>query len=232
MPATKADFERRINELRAALVEQGRSVQKAIERSVDAAFERDAGKAKLVIEGDRAIDHADVQLERQAVALLTEASGSGASLDAVGVRSLLTIVKVNNELERIADCAVNIAERSPAFDGLAIPAKFRVMANSVIGIMHTTNAALAQLDRVAAELVLASDDTTDAFARAVVEDTLEDLIAGRFTIAHAQALQAVAANLGQMADHCTNVAEQVIYLVTGKVVRHEGDRWSKPEDVA
>jgi phosphate transport system protein len=236
LPIAKPELDRRIAELAGRLAAQGRAVQALIEGSVDAAFDADAAKARSVIEGDHAIDHEDVQIERAAVALLIEASGAGTevSLDAQNVRMLLTIVKVNNEFERIADCAVNIAERAGDTAALraAIPPKFRVMANSVIGIMQTTNTAFAQIDRVAAQLVLASDDATDAFTRAVIEDTLSRLMRGELSLPLAQALQAIASNLAAMADHCTNVAEQVIYLSTGQIVRHEGERWGKPEDVA
>lgn len=236
MPIAKPEFDRRIAELAKRLAAQGRSVQTLIEAAVDAVFDTDPAKARAVVENDHAIDHEDVQIERAAVALLIEASGAGTelSLDPQNVRMLLTIVKVNNEFERIADCAVNIAERAADTTALReqVPPKFRVMANSVIGIMQTTNTAFAQIDRVAAQLVLASDDATDAFTRAVIEDTLSRLMRSEIALPFAMALQAIASNLAAMTDHCTNVAEQVIYLSTGQIVRHEGERWCKPEDVA
>ena len=233
MPAHKAEFDQRIAELKARLVVQGRAVQRAIEGCVDAAFERDQGKARAVVESDSSIDKEDVVIERLAVTLLAEAAGAGAALSETDARTVLVIVKVNNEFERIADCAAKVAERVPmlAASASVIPPKFRVMANSVIGIMQTTNTALSHLDRVAAEVVLASDDATDAFTRALLEDTLRQLAGGQLTLALAEVLQSVAWNLGQMADHCSNVAEQVIYLTTGKIVRHQEDRWSKPIDV-
>ena len=188
------------------------------------------------MDGDDAIERIDIEVERKAVRLLADAINSGAKLDHDGVRMLLTIVKVNNELERIADCAVNIAERVGAFVSLEaeLPPKFRVMANSVIGIMESTNAAFAHMDADAAQLVLSSDDATEAFKDAILRDLATQLVSGVHTVEFAFALRTVAVNLGRMSDHCTNIAEQVIYVTTGKIVRHMGEKWSSPEapDVA
>ncbi len=233
MPAANPAFEQRLAILKSKLVVQGRAVQKQIERAVDSVFEKDAAKAARVVADDAAIDREDVQIERDAVDLLTDAMDQSVKLDHYTVRMILTIVKVNNEFERISDCAVNIAERIGAFSDLktAMPSKFRMMANSVIGIMQTTNVALEGMDTVAAQLVLASDDATEAFKNALLSDTEEQLAMGRHSVEFAFALRTVAVNLGRMTDHCTNVAEQVIYVESGKIVRHLGDRWTKPEAV-
>lgn len=233
MPTSRPEFDQRLHALMARLVEQGRSVRQTIELAVDAAFDKDEQKARRTREADQAIDRVDIEIEREAVALLADATQQGVRMDASDVRLILTIVKVNNEFERIADSAVIIAEKVPSFQKASgpLPPRFRVMANSVIGIMQTTITALGQMDRIAAELVLASDDATEAFKQAMLRETLEQLSRGEHAIDHALSLQIVAANLGRMADHCTNVAEQVIYVVTGKVVRHEGDRWTKPQEV-
>jgi len=240
---SRADFERRMEALRAMLVAQGRAVQAAVEHGVDAVFERDPVKARQVIENDHEIDRADVQIEREAVDLLTgiaagapapgQGQAVGLALSAADVRMVLTIVKVNNEFERVGDSAAAIAERAATFAtmGAQLPGKFRLMANSVIGIMQTTNIALSQMDQLAAQVVLASDDATEAFKQAILRDTLEELARSEHTVDLAQALQIIASNLGRISDHCTNVAEQVIYVVTGKVVRHAENRWGKPEDL-
>lgn len=233
MPASRPEYDERLNRLKTDLVAQARSVRTAIESAVDGAFERDAAKARGVIELDQAIDREDVRIEKSAVALLADAMRQGVSLDESDIRMILTIVKVNNELERIADAAVNIAEKAPALTALegALSPKFRVMANSVIGIMQTTTVAFDHMDQTAAQIVLASDDATEAFKQAVLEDTMRRLARSEHTIEQAAALGIVASNLARMADHCTNIAEQVIYVASGRIVRHEGDRWTKPEEV-
>ncbi|MBL8746838.1 MAG: hypothetical protein JNK58_10840 [Phycisphaerae bacterium] len=234
MPASRPEFDDRMARLKSELDQQARSVQAAIELALDGAFDKDASKARHALELESRIDREDIRIERAAVAVLHEATTQGVRLDEPDVRMVLTIVKVNNELERIADSAATIAERLPDMTaiGSALPPKFRVMSNSVIGIMQTTCTALAHMDLTAAQVVLASDDATEAFKQAILGDTMRQLAAGQHTVEYAMALASIASNLGRMADHCTNIAEQVIYVVTGKVVRHEGDKWTKPEEVA
>lgn len=231
MPASRPEFDERMALLRAELAEQARAVQSAIELALEGAFDKDAAKSRRVLDLETAIDREDIRIERSAVALLHDATEHGIVLTDGDVRMMLTLVKVNNELERIADSAVTIAERSSVTSaiGSAIPAKIRVMSNSVIGIMQTTCRAFAQMDERAAQIVLASDDATEAFKQAILKDTFGQLARGEHSVDYAMALTSIASHLGRMADHCTNIAEQVIYTCTGKVVRHEGDKWTKPE---
>ena len=223
----------RLNDLRATLAELGVLVQRVLEDAIEAVFTKDAAKARQVIERDAEIDAVDVRVERDAVRLLTEAAAtSQTELGEYEIRLILTIVKVNNEFERIGDLSGKIAsqvDRVASFPQ-PLPAKFRVLANSIIGIMHNTNAAFGQLDVDAARLVLSSDDATELFQRAILRDTEEGLAAGRHSVDFAFALQTIAGALARIGDHCTNVAEQVIYVETGKIVRHLDDHWSAPED--
>ncbi len=224
-------FHTRLVSLKGELVAQGRLVQRSIEDAVEAVFERRPGKAAEVIQRDHEIDRVDVQIEKGAVQLLVDEWGNP-GVAAQDLRMVLTIVKVNNEFERIGDLAAVIAEKYDAVgaSGLSIPAKFRVMANSVIGIMHNTNAAFAQMDVTAARLVLTSDDATDAFKTAILRDIEDGLVKGLHTVDYAFALGRIAHSLARMADHCTNVAEQVIYVATGMIVRHQEDKWTTPLD--
>jgi phosphate transport system protein len=227
-PATLQDWR---DQLKTQIEEQSRLVERVIETAVEAIFERDADKARRVIEHDEVVDRVDVQIEKSAVAFLHEATRqAGAGLAEHDIRLVLTIVKANNELERIADLAVSIAEQVDAVRALADspPAKFRVMANSVIGIMQNTNTALEHLDDQAAQLVLASDDATEAFKRAILREVEERLAKGELSVDFAFALHIVAASLGRMADHCTNIAEQIIYVQSGKIVRHTDSKWTEP----
>lgn len=224
-------FHTRLVALKGELVAQGRLVQRSIEDAVEAVFERRPAKAEEVIRRDEEIDRVDVEIEKSAVRLLVEEWGNP-GVTAEDLRMVLTIVKVNNEFERIGDLAAVIAEKYDAVgaSGMSIPAKFRVMANSVIGIMHNTNTAFSHMDVGVARLVLASDDATDAFKTALLRDIEDGLVKGIHTVDYAFALGRIAHSLARMADHCTNVAEQVIYVATGKIVRHQGEKWTGPLD--
>lgn len=210
---------------------QGRLVLQSVEDAVEAVFERRESKAREVIGRDEQIDRDDVRIEKAAVQLLVDEWGHE-GVGAADVRAVMTVVKVNNELERIGDLSVAMAERVGALSssGVALSPRFRVMANSVIGIMRDTNTALEKMDTQAAQRVLAFDDATEQFRTAILRELEEGLVKGVHTVDFSFAANRVAHCLARIADHCTNVAEQVIYVATGKIVRHQGEHWTRPED--
>ena len=213
-----SDFETKLARLQSDLNHQAQRVQEIFLRAVESFFDQNFDGAQQVTEDDRVIDKVDVEIERASIPLLA----MGVT-DEYKIRSVLTIVKANNELERIADCAVNIAEivgRCKDFD-MPIPKTFRVMANSVVGMLRDTANALAQRDTRKAETVLEFDDTVDQFKREILLHAQEQIAAGTFTVQFAFRLHGVTKAIERVADHCTNICEQVIYLETGHVVRHE-----------
>ena len=229
MPTTPEGFQDRITLLRADLVDQGRRVQSLIEAAFDAAFSRDAAAAERVIGLDEGVDRVDVAIEKTAVQLLSDATNEGAALDAGQLRMVLTIVKVNNELERIADAGVYVAEQVPSLRtvGHALPDTFRVMANSIVGILRDTNTALDRLDGRLSRVVLASQDAVGEFKRALMRDGAQRVASGSISVDFAFTLQEIASACEDMADHCTNIAEQVLYTSTGTIVRHMHGHWEE-----
>lgn len=233
-------FGDRLSSLKGDLVEQGRHVQRIVEAAVQAIFEKDTSLATKVVDEDEVVDRVDIRIERAAVALLTDsmqlcatsAEMPEAPLSAYQIRTILTVVKVNNELERIADLAVAMVSRMNAWVTLPgdPPRRFRVMANSVIGMIEHSLMALDRFDTDAARLVLASDDATEAFREAILRENEEELAGGNRSAEYAFALNRVAAAIARMADHCTNIAEQVIYVETGKIVRHTEEQWTEPSE--
>jgi phosphate transport system protein len=218
-------FAQRLARLKDDLITQGHRVLEMTLRAVESYFERDTAKASSVVNGDTLIDRADVEIERASIPLL--AMGE---TDEHSIRSVLTIVKVNNELERIADLAVNIAE--VALDSgqtnEKVPSTFRVMANSVIGVLRDAIQALAKDDIGLAERVLSFDDTVDRFKTELLLDAQQKVASSEFGVKFAFKLTTVVKSLERIADHSTNICEQVIYLETGHVVRHLPQGWSKP----
>lgn len=225
MPISPEGFNQRTRSLRDDLVAQGRRVQTMLEAAFDAIFNRSAERAAWAIGEDDAVDSADLAIERASVALLTDATRQGAELDERQLRLVLTIVKVNNELERVADVASEIAEaaKSPAVS--AFPDTFRVMANSVIGILRDCNTAVLRDDPSLANIVLQSQHAVTAFKDAILKDAEVKLAAGKIKPDFAFLMHEVANQCEVIADHCTNIAEQVIYLTTGAIVRHESAKW-------
>jgi phosphate transport system protein len=218
-------FNKKLAQLKSDLVTQGDRVNEMTLKSVDSFFDHDEARAAEVVAADAIIDKVDVEIERASIPLL--AMGQA---DDHGIRSILTIVKINNELERIADCAVNIAETVQEYGELKekIPATFRVMANSVVGMLRDANRSLSQADTNLAEQVLAFDDTVDQFNREIILKAQQRVATGEFSAQFAFKLLAVTKSLERIADHCTNVCEQVIYLESGLIVRHLPEGWTKP----
>ena len=223
----------RFDALRRDMCRLSGIVETIVEEVVEAVFARDADLARRVGPMDEEVDREDVRIEREAVSLMSAAlteEGAAAGFDERRVRLLLTIVKVNNEYERIADLAVDIADQIESFLTLPepMPARCRVMANSVIGMIVSVNAAFEKMDASGARRVLASYDTTAAFQDELLRGVGQRVASGANTVEYAFAAQMVIANLARMADHCTNIAEQVIYVASGKIVRHHPHGWSEP----
>lgn len=225
MPTTAEGFISRIDQLKGDLVAQGRRVQQLTEAAFEAMFECSHEKARAVINQDDAIDSVDVVIEKQAVLLLSDATRQGAELEPQQLRAVLTIVKVNNELERSADVAVEIAQRVESSPARPYPDTFRVMANSVIGILRDANTSVARSDPTLANIVLQSQHAVSAFKDAVMRDAEAQLASGTISPDFAFLLHEVASDCEIIADHCTNIAEQVIYLTTGAIVRHGQTSW-------
>jgi phosphate transport system protein len=225
MATTPEGFLRRTDSLKGDLVAQGKRVQAMVEAAFGALFDRDARRADWAIREDDTVDAADVAIERASVALLTDATRQGAELKEQELRAVLTIVKVNNELERVADVATEIAQASRSAPTGAFPDTFRVMANSVIGILRDCNASVLSNDPQLANIVLQSQHAVTAFKDAVLRDAEQKLAAGAVKPDFAFLLHEVANQCELIADHCTNIAEQVIYLASGAIVRHEQTSW-------
>ena len=222
-----AEFQARLEELRRRISAQSERVYDLLLRAVDVAFDLDPDRARELAREDAAIDREDVEIERACVSTLTLPES-----DEYRVRAVVAIVKINNELERIADCAVNIAsvveEYGDDFSEKP-PATFRVMANSVIGIVRDTSRALADLNTDVAQQVLGFDETVASFKQEIGLDAEQRVAAGTFSVSYAFRLRTIVAQLERVADHATNICEQVIYLQSGKTLVHRGGRWSAPE---
>jgi phosphate transport system protein len=225
MPTTNAGIEARLARLRREVVEQAGRVRALVEASFEACFSSDVEAARRVPSADEEIDRVDVLIERESVGLLSDATKLGAALSEDQLRGVLTIVKVNNELERIADAGVAVAERVKPGSSCEPPETMRVLANSVVGILRDAAAAFDRMDSSLARVVLQSEDAVEAFKAAVLRDAEEMIAGGTLGVDAAFHMHEFASQCERMADHCTNIAEQIIYAATGAIVRHMGGTW-------
>jgi phosphate transport system protein len=229
MPSSPDAFTARINRLKADLFAQSRRVQALVEAAFEAVFARDIVAAERAIAMDEPIDHVDVEIEKAAVQLLSDAIAAGAALRPEQLRVVLTIVKVNNELERIADAGVNFSEfaKPIAAQNASLPDTLRVITNSVVGIIRDTGTSLDRSDAALAKIVLASEDAVEAFKKAILREAQVQVSTGKLTVDMAFTLQELTNLCEIMAEHCTNIAEQVLYATTGTIVRHMGGHWEE-----
>ncbi|MFM7797550.1 MAG: phosphate signaling complex PhoU family protein [Planctomycetota bacterium] len=220
-----AAFEDRLSALEKDLVEQGARVLELCTLAVESYFDLDLQKAGRIETLDTEVDRVDVDIEKRSVPLL----GLGQT-DEHSIRSVLTVVKCNNEYERIADCGVSIAEKvlDERTRDMRVPDTFRVMANSVLGMLRDTNRALARHDADLARQVLLFDDTVERFKKEIVMNAQEQVASGHISVHFAFGLMSVTKSMERIADHCTNVCEQVIHLESGMIVRHRPEGWSAP----
>lgn len=218
-------FSSKLNELQTILHAQGDRVLTLVTLAIESYFDHDEAKARTVVSLDDEIDSVDVAIERASIPLLAMGQTNEHA-----IRQVLTLVKVNNELERIADCGVNIAEQVVGHQHLSdpMPPTFRVMANSVLGMLRDSNRALATSNAELARQVLLFDDTVDRFRNELILQAQEQVALGTSSVRFAFRVTGATRNMERIADHSTNICEQTIYLLSGKIVRHRPEGWSDP----
>jgi phosphate transport system protein len=207
-----------LDELKSRLSRMGALVQQSVEQSVEALVALDAKLAQQVIEADAKIDDEEVKIEKGAIDLLALHQPAAGDL-----RLITTIIKANSDFERIADCAVNIAQRVlplSRHDGYDVPPDLKLMANSVIGTLRDTIKAFNLSDEAVARHVLRGDDVVDALYHQIVQDTLTQMEGTGHEADVNLANIMIAKNLERIGDHCTNIAEDVIFVRLGRIVRH------------
>lgn len=227
MTGSQNGFADRLATLWRELAAQGRLVAQVFESACEAVFALDSEAARAVVAADDEVDRADVLIEQACVAVLSDATQNGAGLTPEQLRGILTIVKINNELERTADCATAIAMQVALLGESCseVPPTFRVLTNSVAGILRDVVKSFERKDPAVARIVLASEDAVESFKSQLLRDAERRVAAGSMEVDLAFCLHELANQCERIADHATNIAEQVIYSVSGAIVRHTEAGW-------
>jgi phosphate transport system protein len=207
-----------LDALRERVAKMTTLVQDIVEKSVESCINLDVELARATIACDKRIDDEEVNIEKQAIDLLALHQPAASDL-----RMITTIIKVNGDFERIADGAVNIAQRVPLLAKMGdylVSSDLTLMANSVVDTLRDTIHAfnLSQVDL--AKKVLHSDDVVDALYAQIVQDTLSVLDSEKHRANRDLSTIMIAKNLERIGDHCTNIAEDIIYVHSGRIVRH------------
>lgn len=211
-------FQDLIVELRGRVARMTASIQALVEEAVESVFQADANLAQDAIRSDARVDDAEVEVEKMAIDLLALHQPAAADL-----RLITTVIKVNADFERIADCAVNVAQRVLPLARLGNykpPADLKLMGSTVVTTLRDTIKAFNLNDVDLARNVLRSDDVVDALYHQIVQDMLSDMERNGASASTDLSNIMIAKNLERIADHCTNIAEDVIYIHSGRIIRH------------
>ncbi|MBN2021863.1 MAG: phosphate signaling complex protein PhoU [Pirellulales bacterium] len=215
-------FRREVDRLKKRVLSLSALVEQQVRLAVRALIEGSTLRAREVIDGDPQIDRTEVEVEEDCLKILALHQPV-----AVDLRFVVAVLKINNDLERIGDLAVNIAKKANPFVAQwlgQIPFDLGAMSQDVQKMLHDALDALVNLDTVLATDVCARDDAIDEMKHHMRE-LIEEAIKRQPQRASAL-LNILAASRGleRIADLTTNIAEDVIYMVEGRIIRHQNGR--------
>jgi phosphate transport system protein len=213
---------REVDKVKTEIVGLATRVEEALRAAVKSVVTRDAKLAQQVIADDCIIDATEVDIEEECLKIMALHQPV-----AIDLRVVVAILKINNDLERIGDLAVNIAERGAALSKQEpVPTRFdfRSMGEKVQAMLRKSLDSLVKLDSELAVEVLKSDDEIDNIHRTMYDLIKDEIRAQPEQVDYFIQLLAVSRNLERVADHATNIAEDVIYLSEGEIIRHSNGK--------
>jgi len=211
-------LQRDLDKLHRDILAQGGLVEEAICCAIRALQERDANLAHKVIEGDDPIDQQENRIEEQCLKLLALHQPV-----AIDLRRIAAVLKINTDLERMGDLAVDIAERAMHLDELLfiqIPEKMQRMSDLTTSMVRGSLEAFVKLDPFQARTICRLDDESDRCTAEIVQELIQAMRSSPELIDPGLSLFSATRYLERIADHAANIAEDVIYLVEGEIVRH------------
>ena len=211
-------WERDLDNLQRHLMELATSVEEAIFKGTRALRERDAALAKQVIDGDAAIDQEENYVENECLKMLALHQPV-----AVDLRRIISAMKINTDLERMGDLAEEIAERAISLSRpplLPIPEKLQRMTDLTTMMVRQSLDAFVNLDTVAAQTVMRMDDEVDRYNTEIIAELIQAMKNSPALVEAGLSMFSAVRQLERIADHATNIAEDVVYLVEGEIIRH------------
>ena len=211
-------FEIELDQLRTNIIKMGSLVDEQIDLATMALLESNVERARLVIERDRKVDEFDILIDSQCerIFALTQPV-------ATDLRLIMAALKINHELERMCDIAVNIAERAISLQyHLELLRKSRVIEMSSIAremVKHAIDS-FVNNDPALAREILPKDDLVDNLNKNIFQFLVAEMKANSEIIEPAAHIIVLSRHLERLADHATNISEDVVYLVDAKIVKH------------
>ena len=214
-----------IEKLQKKLLSLSAIVEDNVYQAVRALKERDAALAQWVVDADCDVDEREVDIEEECQKILALHQPVANDL-----RQIITVLKVNAELERIGDATVNIGERVVFLvseEPVDFPFDFPLMAQKAQSMLHRSLDALIRFDPPLAYGVIAADDEVDAMNHDIyglISECIRKDPARVDTYIH---LLGISRHIERIGDHASNIAEEVIYLIEGKIVRHRTEQYKR-----
>ena len=211
-------IERQIGHLKERILRVGTLVEEAISKSITALINRDVGLAQRVMASDEEIDRMEVEVEEECLKILALYQPVAADL-----RFVVAVLKINNDLERMGDLAKNIAKRVSQLAGgkpYELPAEIRVMAMQAQDMVKQCLDAVVNGDPALARQVREEDDAVDAARQTIQRRVMQGIKDDPENAESLLRINSVSKHIERIADMATNIAEDVVYMVEGDIVRH------------
>jgi phosphate transport system protein len=211
-------LERDLDNLQQDLLALASSVEEAIHKATHALQDREPRLAQEVIDGDNAIDEEENQIEDECLKMLALHQPV-----AVDLRRIVSALKINTELERMGDLAEDIAERAAHLAGLpeiAVSNKLQRMTDVTTTMVRQSLDAFVNLDARLARVVCRLDDEVDRYNEDIIDDLIKTMQQSPELVEPGLSMFSAVRHLERIADHATNIAEDVVYLVEGEIIRH------------
>ena len=212
-------FFRELEKIKKRILSLGAMVEERVRMVIKALELRDADIAERIIKSDHEIDEMEVEIEEECLKILALYQPV-----AIDLRFLTAVIKINNDLERVADEAVNIAERVQVIakrQRLDIPFNHSLMAEKSEFMLKKSLDAFVNMDVDIALRVCTLDDEVDNMMNEAYDVVKHAIGEHPDRVSYLINLLLVSRHLERIADHATNIAEEVIYLIEGEIVRHE-----------
>lgn len=211
-------FDQELGALRKNLIQMASLVETAIANAVKSLIERDSELANLIMHNDEQVDVLELEIDKQCIDLLARHQPL-----AIDLRFITSSAKITNNLERMGDLAVNIAERviplnqEPQLKPLIDIPRMAIITQTMV---KDSIDAFVNRDTELARSVYERDSTVDALNDQIFRELLTYMMQDPANITRAVHLMLIARHLERIADHTTNIAEEVVYIVKAKVVKH------------
>jgi len=216
-------FDRELGNLRQDLLRMAALAETAVGKSVESVTNRDSDRAREVIIDDITLNRMELAIEEQAFKLLALRQPVATDL-----RLTVAAMRIATELERIGDQAVNIAERALELNSrppLELPIDIKLMADMALGMVRTSIDAFVNQDPKLALQVCQRDVEVDILDDEYIQKLLDSMIKESRWVTRLHHFIIIVRNLERIADLATNIAEDIVFIVEGRVIKHRCEDW-------